>query len=82
MYCSPCLCSTTDDDLVAQLQAKLRDLEQQMVTGGAMARDQKLQEGLKTRKKKAEDRRRKLRDALSNADDDGILEGIYDNLQV
>lgn len=55
-----------------------------MVSGGGGETDEKkkLKEQLRRRKNKAEERRAKLREAIINAGDDGILEGIYDNLQV
>lgn len=59
-----------------------------MVSGGGSGvlqdkdQRQKLRESLQRRKKRAEEKRQKLREAIVNAGDDGILEGIYDNMQV
>ena len=73
-----------ENALVEQLQVKLAALEKKMVSGGGGETDEKkkLKEQLRRRKNKAEERRAKLREAIINAGDDGILEGIYDNLQV
>ncbi|EDQ91187.1 uncharacterized protein MONBRDRAFT_31438 [Monosiga brevicollis MX1] len=66
--------------LVAELQAKLAQLQKAMVAGGGAAKDKALRKKLKDRHARAEERRRKLQEAKS-ADDDTMMEAIYDTMQ-
>jgi hypothetical protein len=76
-----------DARLAMELQKKLELLQagmtEGMIQGGggdAVVKEQ-LKADLKDRKARAEKKRlRRLQKAAENADDDGILEGIYDNL--
>ena len=62
---------------------KLRMLEQNVVSGGAQAKNSELKEALKRKRKKAEQKKlEKLRQARENGDDDTVFEEIYGNLQV
>ena len=72
-----------DPKLAAELMAKLQMLQAATVgaTEGNVAGNAELKEEMKNKKDRAEKKRlARLRKAAENADDDGILEGIYENL--
>lgn len=58
---------------------KLQALTGQMV-GGEKVKDVQAKERMKLRRRRADERRERLQEALAN-DDDAIMEGIYDSLQ-
>ncbi|KAL4224904.1 Kinesin-like protein kif17 [Mactra antiquata] len=58
---------------------RLQELEQQMV-GGENKENKELKEKRRKRKAFADERKRKLAEAIANMDDDGIMLDIYDQL--
>lgn len=58
---------------------RLHELEQQMV-GGEQLDNVEVKERRKKRKTFAEERKRRLAEAIANMDDDGIMLEIYDNI--
>ncbi|XP_060578330.1 kinesin-like protein KIF17 isoform X2 [Ruditapes philippinarum] len=58
---------------------RLQELEQQMV-GGENKENKELKERRKKRKQFADERKRKLAEAIANMDDDGIMLDIYDQM--
>lgn len=58
---------------------RLQELEQQMV-GGENKENNELKERRKRRKQFADERKRKLAEAIANMDDDGIMLDIYDQM--
>lgn len=72
-----------DPQLAAELMAKLQMLQAATVQAdeGNTAGNAEIKEEMKNKKDRAERKRlARLRKAAENADDDGILEGIYENL--
>ena len=61
------------------LRKRLEELESQLVAGGSEAGNTRLKEELEHRRTEADERRERLRNA---ADEDGVLEEIYDSMQV
>eukprot|EP00055_Hartaetosiga_balthica_P007617 m.26433 g.26433 ORF g.26433 m.26433 type:complete len:1233 (+) comp5858_c0_seq1:355-4053(+) len=70
-------------DEIAALQAKVQALESQMVSGGKTKSEDKtaLKEKLSKRRKLAKDKRKKVLEKIRDADDNGILENLYDDMQ-
>lgn len=59
---------------------RLQELEQNMV-GGEQASNEEVKEQRKKKKRYAEDRRKKLQEALTHMDGDEIMLGIYESVQ-
>ncbi|XP_064634269.1 osmotic avoidance abnormal protein 3-like isoform X2 [Lineus longissimus] len=58
---------------------RLQDLQRKMV-GGEAANNAEVKERRTKKKRHAEERRKKLAEANSNLEDDGIMEGIFDSI--
>ncbi|XP_067935242.1 osmotic avoidance abnormal protein 3-like [Watersipora subatra] len=69
-------------DMLQQAEAlkRLQELQEQMVGGEAVGNSE-VRERRKKKKRHAEMKRMALADAVAKGDDDGIMVGIYDNVQ-
>ncbi|KAK2153922.1 hypothetical protein LSH36_281g04005 [Paralvinella palmiformis] len=60
---------------------RLEELQQAMV-GGEQANNEEVKERIRNKKKYAEERKRKLKEALAQQDGDDIMLGIFDSTQI
>ena len=70
-------------DMVEELKRKLIELQQNVVAGGAQAKNTELKEALKRKKKKAEQKiSETVKKAREKGDDENVFDEIYGTLQV
>ena len=75
--------SPNQQQLVEELQRRLKMLEQNVVSGGTQAKNAELKEALKRKKKKAEQRKQeRLRASQDFGNEEDAFEAVYGGMQV